>query len=200
MYNRPMLPLLRTKTTIPPTRPRQIERARLLEQLKQGINAALTLVLAPAGFGKTTLVAGWARTCTLPVAWLSLQPSDQIRERFFAYLLQSLQSIAPHLGQTSLALMQAGSANGAFFALLNDLAELEKDFVLILDDYHLVDKPEITGVLEILLEHRPASFHLVLIARAAPGLGLARLRALHQVVEITTDDLRFTESTFMSMV
>jgi LuxR family transcriptional regulator, maltose regulon positive regulatory protein len=189
-----MLPLLRTKTAIPPTRPRQIERARLLEQLKQSSNAALTLVIAPAGFGKTTLVAGWARTCTLPVAWLSLQPADQARERFFAYLLQSLQSIAPHLGQTSLALMQAGSANGAFFALLNDLAELEKDFVLVLDDYHLVDRPEITGVLEILLEHRPATFHLVLIARAAPDLGLARLRALHQVVEITTDDLRFTES------
>ncbi len=193
-YNRPMLPLLRTKTAIPPTRPRQVERARLFEQLEQGLNAALTLVIAPAGFGKTTLVAGWARTCALPVAWLSLQPADQARERFFAYLLQSLQSVAPNLGQTSLALMQAGSANGAFFALLNDLAELEKDFVLVLDDYHLVDQPEITGVLEILLEHRPATFHLVLIARAAPGLGLARLRALHQVVEITTDDLRFTES------
>ncbi|MFO7584565.1 MAG: LuxR C-terminal-related transcriptional regulator [Anaerolineales bacterium] len=194
MYNHTMLPLLRTKTTIPPTRPRQVERTRLLKQLEQGIGGALTLVVAPAGFGKTTLVAGWARTCAMPVAWLSLQPSDQARERFFAYLLQSLQSVAPHLGQTSLALMQAGSANGAFFALLNDLAELEKDFVLVLDDYHLVDRPEITGVLEILLEHRPATFHLVLIARAAPGLGLARLRALHQVVEITTDDLRFTES------
>ena len=194
MYNRHMLPLLRTKTTIPPTRSRQVERARLLEQLKQGINAALTLVVAPAGFGKTTLVAGWAQTCAMPVAWFSLQTSDQSRERFFAYLIQSLQSIAPHIGQTSLALMQAGSANGALFALVNDLAQLEKNFVLVLDDYHLVDKPEIASVLEFLLEHRPAAFHLVLIARTAPDLGLARLRALHQVVEITTDDLRFTQS------
>jgi LuxR family maltose regulon positive regulatory protein len=130
----------------------------------------------------------------MPVAWFSLQTSDQSRERFFAYLIQSLQSIAPHIGQTSLALMQAGSANGALFALVNDLAQLEKNFVLVLDDYHLVDKPEIASVLEFLLEHRPAAFHLVLIARTAPRLGLARLRALHQVVEITTDDLRFTES------
>jgi LuxR family maltose regulon positive regulatory protein len=189
-----MLPLLRTKTTIPPIRPRQIERPRLLEQVNEGMRRALTLVIAPAGFGKTTLAAAWAGNAGLPVAWLSLQPADRPRERFLSYLVQALQTIHARLGQTSLALMQGGSPEGALFALVNDLAGLESDFVLVLDDYHSIDSPESGEILGFLLEHRPAAFHLILTTRSVPSLNLARLRALDQVTEISAADLRFTET------
>lgn len=188
-----MLPLLRTKTALPPIRPRQLVRSRLLERLAAGAQRALTLLVAPAGFGKTTLAATWAQTGQLPVAWLSLQPADRPRERFLAYLIQALQTIRPHLGQTTLALLQGGSPQGALFALVNDLAEVETDFVLILDDYHSLDSPETTEILQFLLENRPATFHLLLTSRVVPGLNLSRLRALDQVIEIDAAELRFTE-------
>jgi LuxR family transcriptional regulator, maltose regulon positive regulatory protein len=188
-----MLPLLRTKTTIPPGRPKQIERAWLLERVSDGMRRALTLIVAPAGFGKTTLAAAWAQTAQIPVAWLSLQSADHAPERFLSYLIQALQTISPHLGQTTLALLHGGSYDGALFALVNDLAEVDGDFALFIDDYHSVDNPEIAKILQFLLEQRPASFHLALITRVAPSLSLTRLRALAQVTEISTADLRFTE-------
>jgi len=189
-----MLPLLRTKTVIPPTRPRLVERPRLLERMRAGTGRALTLLTAPAGFGKTTLAANWAQHGEMPVAWLSLQPADRPRERFLSYVIQALQTIAPHLGQTSLALMQGGAPEGVLFALVNDLAGMESDFALVLDDYHSAESPESNQILNFLLENRPAAFHLVVVSRTAPELNLARLRALDQMVEITTADLRFTES------
>ncbi len=189
-----MLPLLRTKTTIPPARPKQIERARLLERVRDGLRRALTLIVAPAGFGKTTLAAAWAGNTDLPVAWLSLQPADHAPERFLSYLVQALQTLSPQLGQTTLALLHGGSPEGALFALINDLAEVEGDLALVLDDYHSVDNPEIDKILQFLLENRPAAFHLVLVSRAAPNFNLARLRAIDQVTEISVADLRFTEA------
>lgn len=187
-----MLPLLRTKTTLPPAPLRSVERPRLLERMKAGSQRALTVITAPAGFGKTTLAAAWARTRAMPVAWLSLQPADRPRERLLAYVVQALQAINPYLGQTSLALLQGGSPDGALYALLNDLAEIPGDFALILDDYHSVETPESNEILNFLLENRPTSFHLILTTRTAPGLNLARLRALDQLTEITAADLRFT--------
>jgi LuxR family transcriptional regulator, maltose regulon positive regulatory protein len=189
-----MLPLLRTKTTIPPSRSKQIERTRLLERVSDGMQRALTLIVAPAGFGKTTLAAAWAQSAQLPVAWLSLQPADHAPERFLSYLIQALQTIAPQIGQTTLALLHGGSPDGALFALVNDLAEVDGDFVLFLDDYHSVDNPEIAKLLQFLLEQHPVNFHLALITRVTPSLSLARLRALDQVTEISTADLRFTEA------
>ncbi len=188
-----MLPLLRTKTTIPPIRPRQVERPRLMARLAEGTQRALTLITAPAGFGKTTLVVSWAQTHPMPVAWLSLQPADKPRERFLAYLIRALQTIAPHIGQTTLALLQGGSPDGALPALVNDLAEVEGDLALVLDDYHSVDSPETAETLQFLLENRPANFHLLITSRILPSLNLARLRALDQVTEINEADLRFTE-------
>jgi LuxR family transcriptional regulator, maltose regulon positive regulatory protein len=187
-------PLLRTKTTIPPIRPRPVRRARLLERLQEGMRRALTLVIAPAGFGKTTLVAAWASSAEIPVAWLSLQSADCAPQRFLTYLIQSLQSISPRLGQTTLALMKGGSRDAALFALLNDLAEVEADYALILDDYHSVDGPEIGEILQFLLNNRPDAFHLVLITRVAPTFSLSRLRALDQVIEIGAADLRFSQA------
>jgi LuxR family transcriptional regulator, maltose regulon positive regulatory protein len=174
-------------------RPRQVQRARLLERLQEGMRRALTLVVAPAGFGKTTLVAAWANRGDMPIAWLSLQPADCTPEQFLTYLIQSLQSISPRLGQSTLALMRGGSWDGAMFALLNDLAEVEGNFALILDDYHSVDCPEIGEILQFLLDNRPDVFHLVVISRVAPTLSLSRLRALDQLIEIGAADLRFRQ-------
>lgn len=188
-----MFPLLRTKTTIPPARPRQVERPRLMALMTEGTRRALTLIVAPAGFGKTTLAAAWAQAHPMPVAWLSLQPADQPRERFLSYLIQALQSLAPHIGQTTLALLQGGSPDGALPALVNDLAEVDGDFALVLDDYHSVDGPETAQTLQFLLENRPANFHILITSRVAPALNLARPRAIDQVIEITEADLRFTE-------
>lgn len=188
-----MLPILRTKTTIPPTRPKQIERNRLFELLHTGSHRGLTLIIAPAGFGKTTLAAAWAQTREMPVAWLSLQAADALRERFFIYLIQALQTIDPLLGQTAQALLQSGSFDTALFALLNDLALLKENICLVLDDFHSIDKPENRAVIQFFLDNLPSAFHLVIISRVMPELNLIRLRAQDEVSEIDATNLRFTE-------
>jgi LuxR family transcriptional regulator, maltose regulon positive regulatory protein len=187
-----MNPLLRTKITIPPITPRVVGRPRLAQYLTEGTQRALTLVVAPAGFGKTTLAATWAQSCQMPVAWLSLQPAERSPERFLYYLIQALRAIDPHIGKTTLALLGGKSPDGALYALVNDLAEIEHDFVLLLDDYHNADCAEIAEIIHFLLENRPAVFHLAIITRVIPSLNLTRLRALDQVVEITAAQLRFT--------
>lgn len=187
-----MVTLLRTKTTIPATSPRTINRSRLTEYLREGIKRALTIITAPAGFGKTTLAAAWARNQQIRTAWLTLQPQEQQRDLFLSHLIISLQDIEPHIGQTALAMISLRSFDGALFALVNDLAEVECDFALILDDYHSADCPETAEVIQFLLENRPSAFHLIIVTRVFPALNLSRLRALDQVIEITTDDLRFT--------
>jgi LuxR family transcriptional regulator, maltose regulon positive regulatory protein len=183
---------LRTKIVIPPTRPSLIERPRLLELMDEGAQRALTLIVAPVGFGKTTLAAAWALNRQIPAAWLSLRPSERLRDRFLTYLITALQTIIPHVGETSLAMLRGSAAEGSLAALVNDLADVSHDFALILDDYHNADSQEITDVLDFLLENRPSSFHLVIASRMNPSLKLARLRALDQVTEINANDLRFT--------
>ena len=162
---------------------KRIERSRLLAQVEDGMQRALTLVAAPAGFGKTTLVAAWAQTASIPVAWLSLEAADRAPERFLTYLIYSIQQIASQVGNTALALLRSGQAfseTGVLYSLVNDFAEVPHDFVFILDDYHATDCPEIAEIIQFLLEHRPAHFHLVITSRTVPDLNLARLRALDQ--------------------
>jgi LuxR family maltose regulon positive regulatory protein len=164
---------------------------------------ALTLVVAPAGFGKTTLLTAWARSNQHQVAWLSLDATDQKPERFLTYLIQALQQISPNIGQTSLALLYSGqgiSREGTLYSLVNDLADTFGNIMLILDDYHLVDYPQISQITQFLLEHRPNNFHIALATRTKPSLSLVRLRARNQVVEINADDLRFTDSEILTFV
>jgi LuxR family transcriptional regulator, maltose regulon positive regulatory protein len=191
-----MLQLLRTKISIPPARTNRVERHRLMEQVKEGMERALALVVAPAGFGKTTIMAEWAQSAAMPIAWLSLEPADRNSERFFSYLIHAIQQISPQTGQTALAVLHSGQAiasEAIMFALLNDLSETPQDFAIILDDYHTVDGSEVNAVIQFLLEHRPTQMHLGITSRTIPGLSLARLRALDQVVEINSTDLRFNE-------
>ncbi|MCJ7435363.1 MAG: LuxR C-terminal-related transcriptional regulator [Anaerolineales bacterium] len=191
-----MLPLLRTKISIPPARQNRVERSRLMERVSEGMKRALTLVVAPAGFGKTTLMAEWAQSASMPVAWLSLEHADCTTERFLSYLIHALQKVSPQTGQTALAILHSGQTvpdETILFALLNDLSETSSDFALILDDYHNVDGAEINAVVQFLLEHRPAQMHFGITSRVMPGMSLARLRALDQVIEVNATDLRFND-------
>jgi LuxR family maltose regulon positive regulatory protein len=190
-----MTQLLRTKISIPPARQNRVERPRLIEQINAGMKRAFTLILAPAGFGKTTLIVEWARNTDMQVAWLSLERSERASERFLSYFIYALQQIFPQIGQTAQAILTSGqimAEDAILFSLLNDLSEITQDFVIVLDDYHMADGAEVNAIIQSLLEHCPTQMHLAIITRTMPELSFARLRALDQMVEINAADLRFT--------
>jgi LuxR family maltose regulon positive regulatory protein len=195
-------PLLTTKLYIPPLRPSLVSRPRLVRRLDAGVQAGhcLTLVSAPAGFGKTTLVGEWAQgrreaTSPLPVTWISLDEGDNDPVRFLTYLLAALQGIDPDLGQAAQSLLgapQLPPVDALMTLLINDIAAVPSPFVLVLDDYHLIRAPLIHDALTFLLEHPPPRMHLVLTTRRDPPLPLPRLRVRGQMTEIRAQDLRFT--------
>ncbi len=192
-----MLPLLKTKTSIPPARQNRVKRPRLAERIEEGMKRALTLILAPAGFGKTTLIAEWARSASMPVAWLSLERSERTAERFLSYFIHALQQVSPQVGQTAQVMLTSGQAmteDAVLFSLLNDLSEIKEDFAIVLDDYHVLDGSEVNAILQSLLDYLPVQAHLAIATRTTPELSLARLRARDQMVEINAADLRFNES------
>lgn len=157
----------------------------------------LTLVSAPAGFGKTTLVSVWVAGCGRQVAWLSLEEGDSDPARFLTYLIAALQTIAPGIGEGVLGALQAPqppSIEAVLTALLNEITSFPDDFVLVLDDYHVVDARPVDDAFTYLLEHLPPQMHLVIATREDPQLPLARLRARDQLTELRAADLRFTPS------
>jgi LuxR family maltose regulon positive regulatory protein len=154
----------------------------------------LTLLAAPAGFGKTTLLSAWVAGCDRPVAWLSLDAGDSDPIRFLTYLVAALQTIVPTIAAKVPGLLQSPPApltEALLTALLNAITTLPDHFVLVLDDYHLIDAPAVDQALTFLLEHLPPQMHLVLATRADPALPLARLRARAQLTELRAADLRF---------
>ncbi len=188
-------PILATKLYIPPPRPKVVHRPRLLERLKGDMQRKLTLISAPAGFGKTTLVSAWIVDCGQPVAWLSLDKDDNDPARFLAYLSAAVQTLAPSVGDTALALLQSPQlppAEVILTALLNDIATIPHDFILVLDDYHVIESQPVALAAAFLLEHLPPQMHLVIATREDPPLPLARLRARSQLIELRVADLRFT--------
>lgn len=192
--------LLRTKLYAPPTRAELVPRPRLLERLNAGLaeHRKLTLVSAPAGYGKTTLVAAWLAQQTdkhLRSAWLSLDAEDNDPARFAAYLLAALQGIDASLGQGLQPLLEMAHLPPLpilLEQLLNELLALETQGVLVLDDYHVLTNPLLHETLAYFIEHQPPQLHLVLTTREDPPLPLARLRARAQLTELRTHDLRFT--------
>lgn len=200
------MPILATKLYIPPPRPNVILRPHLIQRLNAGLRGKLTLVAAPAGFGKTTLVSAWIAECDQPVAWLSLDAGDSDRTHFLAYLVAALQTIAPAVGAGISAALQAPqppATEAILTALLNDITTVPNPFVLVLDDYHVLDGQAIDQALTFLIEHLPPQMHLVIATREDPPLPLARLRARSQLTELRAADLRFTASeaaTFLNQV
>jgi LuxR family maltose regulon positive regulatory protein len=173
-------PILATKLYIPPPRPKVVLRPHLIERLNEGLHHKLTLISAPAGFGKTTLVSEWIAGCERPVAWLSLDDGDNDPKRFLAYLVAALQTIAPNIGEGMLAVLQAPQPppiKSVLTALLNEITLLPNNFILVLDDYHVIDSKLVDDAITFLLEHLPPQMHLVIATREDPNLPLARLRA-----------------------
>jgi LuxR family maltose regulon positive regulatory protein len=190
-------PLLTTKLYIPPPRPSVVPRPRLIERLNEGLTASrkLTLISASAGFGKTTLVSEWVASCGQPVAWLSLDEGDNDPARFLTYLVAALQTIAANIGNGVLAILQSPqppSIESILTTLLNEITILPDHFILVLDDYHVIDSKSVDNVLTFLLDHLPPQMHLVITTREDPHLPLARLRARGQLTELRLANLRFT--------
>ncbi|MGD8792713.1 MAG: LuxR C-terminal-related transcriptional regulator, partial [Anaerolineae bacterium] len=193
--------LLQTKLYVPPVRPGSVPRPRLLQRLNDDLQLAggfarrLTLVCAPAGFGKTTLVSEWLGSLDLAHAWLSLDGGDNDPARFLAYLVAALQTIDPGLGQAVQAMAQAPQAPPAealLTSLINDLANAPRPLILVVDDYHVIHTLAIHQQLTFLVEHQPPRMHLVLSTREEPPLPLSRLRARGQMVDVRQADLRFS--------
>jgi LuxR family maltose regulon positive regulatory protein len=190
-------PILATKLYLPRLRPNVVSRPRLIERLNEGLHRNLTLIAAPAGFGKTTLISQWVTSCDRQVAWLSLDEGDSDPTRFLTYLVAALRTIAPTLGEGVLGALQSPQPpppEAMLTALLNDLTTISDHLVLVLDDYHVLDAKAVDHALTFLLEHLPPQMHLVIATREDPQLPLARLRARGQLTELRAVDLRFTPS------
>ncbi len=227
-------PILATKLYIPPPRPNVVLRPRLIERLNEGLPAGrtpgVTLISAPAGFGKTTLLSSWiydlypfgyaeGRGFTIydlqtevacqekivnpkskivnRVAWLSLDEGDNDLTRFLTYLVAAVQTFAPNIGAGVLGVLHASQPQpppieSVLTALLNEIAATPDHFVLVLDDYHVIEAKPVDHALTFLLEHLPPQMHLVIATREDPPLPLARYRARGQLTELRAADLRFT--------
>ncbi|MEZ4865596.1 MAG: LuxR C-terminal-related transcriptional regulator [Caldilineaceae bacterium] len=212
-------PILATKLYIPPPRPNLVSRPRLIAQLHESLHRKLTLISAPAGFGKTTLVSSWISDLRLPisdfrgdtvpagqsvnrqskignqVAWLALDEEDRDPFRFLAYFVAALQTVVENVGKQVMGALQAPQPpplEVLLTMLINEMVALPHQCVLILDDYHVLDSSAVDQALTFLLEHLPPQLHLVITTREDPPLPLARLRARAQLTEVRAADLRFT--------
>ena len=187
-------PLLATKLFAPPPPLRVMERQRLMQRLDAGLQGKLTLVCAPAGFGKSTLLGAWVQACEQPSAWLSLDEGDRDPNQFAAYLTASLRSVSADLGDGALALAQARPRpppETVLIHLINRLAMRRGRLVLVLDDYQFASGPEVDALLAFLIDNQPAPLHLIVISREVPAIPLARLRSGGQVLDLGPQDLRF---------
>ena len=191
-----MGPLLATKLHAPRRRRGLVARPRLVERLDRGAESALTVLSAPAGFGKSTLLTDWLATPAegRSVAWLSLDQRDNDPALFWTYLVAAVRTAVPEVGAGALSLLQSPrpQVDAVLATLLNDLGTVPGDLVLVLDDHHVIEARDVRDGLAFLLEHLPPQVHLVLAGRADPALPLARLRAQGDLVELRAADLRFT--------
>ncbi len=210
--------LLQTKLYLPRLRPSLVPRPRLIETLNQGLTGKLTLISAPAGFGKTTLISSWIHHLQLTIddlrldaaqrvtiakpkstivnriAWLSLDENDSELAPFLAYIIAALQRVEPHIGASARPLLQASPlpVTRVLTTLLNDIAQQPEPLMLVLDDYHAVDSQPVDEAMTFLLDNLPRQLHLVITSREDPNLPLARLRVRGLLTELRAADLRFT--------
>jgi LuxR family maltose regulon positive regulatory protein len=195
--------LLTTKLFLPPTRPEIISRPRLIERLHQGTTRQLTLISAPPGFGKSTLISAWASTVEKPVAWLSLDENDNNLKRFLTYLIAAFQVIDGSIGEGILPSLESSEnmpMETLVSLLINEISVSDHDFYIVIDDYHLVTTESIYKAIDFLLDHLPPNTHLVMSGRVDPPISISRLRARGQMTEIRLNDLRFTESEVTSLL
>jgi LuxR family maltose regulon positive regulatory protein len=189
------IPIIRTKLHRPPVAPDILPRARLLESLNEGRQRPLTLVSAPAGYGKSTLASRWLEASDGRGAWVSLDEDDNDIRSFLAYLTAAVQAVFPDSCRKTRSLLDAPQLPpGSVLAgcLLNDLDEVDESFILVLDDYHHIHESAVHDLVEELLRYPPRSMHLVLLTRRDPPLPVNTLRARGQMTEIGAAQLRFT--------
>ena len=192
-------PLVETKLLVPQAHRELVPRHRLADIVEQASASALTVISAPAGFGKTTLLTGLAAGLGQDhdghaIAWVSLDERDADPRRFWSYVLHAVERTSPGAAASALDLLESatGPLEGVIVALVNELSVHPGEVTLVLDDYHLADGPEVGNDVAFLLEHRPPQLHLVISTRADPALPVARLRARGELVEVRAQDLRFT--------
>ncbi len=192
-----LAPILATKLYIPPIRPNAVSRPSLIEMLVGGMQRKLTLISAPAGFGKTSLISEWAAKNDLRIAWVSLDERDNNPPNFLRYIIAALQTVYENVGTNAWEALNSPELppiETILTALLNEIATIPENFVLVLDDYHVIDSKSVDEVLSFLLDHLPPQMHLIIATREDPDIPLARLRALGQMTELRAADLRFTPS------
>ncbi len=187
--------LLNTKLYIPRARHDLVLRSRLTERLQADALRPFNLISAPAGFGKTTLISEWVRVNEWPSVWISLDEGDNDLSRFLSYIITGLQSINIAIGKTALVALQASQSppiEAILIDVLNGIATIPDDFILVFDDYHVITAQPIHDAVNFLLGHLPPQMHLVVCTRADPPLAVSRLRARGQMAELRAADLRFT--------
>jgi len=198
--------LLRTKLFIPPPHPDRVERPLLFARLDAGLRARLVLVSAPAGFGKTTLLSTWISLRQVAAAWVALDRRDNDPTRFWSYFLAALQTRQPDLGRSAQAMLQTPQPpplEAILTSVLNEISLLPGAILLVLDDYHTIENPDIHQGIAFLLEHASAQLHLLIASRSEPPLPLPALRVRRELVELGPDDLRFSHdeaAAFLSRV
>ena len=189
-------PLLKTKLYVPTAPASRVVRSRLIDRLGEVERKALTIISAPAGFGKTTLLAEWISQTSLPVAWLSLDNGDNDLYRFLSYLIATLESIQEDVGVEAKQLIRSQQLlqpHIILASLINALGKIVKPYVLVLDDYQFISEHAVHETMSYFLDHIPTTMHIVIVTRADPPLQLGRMRAHEQMLELRTGDLRFTQ-------
>ncbi len=192
--------LLSTKLALPRPRPSLVLREALLARLDEGLEHKLTLLSAPAGFGKTTLVSEWIATRgerqdSPPVAWVSLDAGDNDPVRFWRYVITACRSFHTNVGESALALLQTSRRpplESMLTTFINELAQLACRGYLVLEDYHVITSPRIHETVTYFVDHLPATLHLLILTRSDPPLPLAHLRAHDDLCELDAADLRFS--------
>lgn len=187
--------MLLTKLHIPPAGNNIIHRSELHEKLNIGLSRKLILVSAPAGFGKTTVVSDWINQNKIPAAWFSLDNGDNDPVEFLSYIISGIQTVHKAFGQSALKLLNSPnkpSDESIVSLLINEILTIKQNFLLVLDDFHLVEGGGIIKLVSYLLEHLPGNIHIVILTRSDPTIPIARLRSQHQLVELRSSDLSFS--------
>jgi LuxR family transcriptional regulator, maltose regulon positive regulatory protein len=187
--------MLLTKLHIPPAGNNIVHRSELFETLNIGLSRKLILVSAPAGFGKTTVVSDWIDQNKIPAAWFSLDNGDNDPVDFLSYIISGIQGIHKEFGQSALKLLSSPnrpSVESIASLLINELLDIDQNFLLVLDDFHLIKSNEVLKLVTYLLEHIPGNIHIVILTRSDPALSVSRLRSQHQLIELRSSDLSFS--------
>ena len=189
--------MLLTKLHIPTPVQNLVYRRSLISKLNEGLKRKLILVSAPAGYGKTTMVTQWIKKNNISTAWFSIDTRDNVPYDFFTFLISSIQTVQENVGKKSLELLKLPGTVGFDYIielLINDLLKIEKDLLLVLDDFHLINNEQVFKSISFLLEFKPKHFHVAILTRSDPSLPLARLRSQKEIIEIRASDLSFSEN------